>query len=77
MINPLSNSLAGMMNATKKLDTAANNIANASDEGSTVNIDEELLKTVSAEQEFQSNAVVLSRQNAMQKALGQLFDETV
>ena len=77
MINPLSNSLNGMMNATKKLDQAANNIANASNEGSDVNIEEEMLNTLSAKQEYQSNAFVLSRTNAMHKALGQIFDETV
>lgn len=77
MINPLSNSLNGMMNATKKLDAAASNIANASNEGSTVNMDEEILKTLQAKQEYQANAAVLARTNDMQKELGRIFDEIV
>ena len=77
MINPLSTSLNGMMNATKKLDSAANNIANASNEGSSVNIDSEMLKTVAASQDYQANAAVLARTSAMQKELGKIFDKTV
>lgn len=73
MINALSNSLTGMTNAVKKLDSAAQNIANASNEGSNVNIDEELLKTLSAKQEYQANAAVLKRT----AELGKIFDEIV
>ena len=80
MINALSNSLqsslTGMMNATKKLDTAAQNIANASNEGPTVNVDQEMINTLAAKNDFEANAVVLSRTNQMQKALGQILDET-
>lgn len=76
MINPLSNSLAGMMAATKKLDGVASNIANASTPGSNVNIEEELIKGLEAKQAYQANATVLSRTASMQKALGQIFDET-
>ncbi len=65
------------MTATKKLDAAAQNIATANSEGSTVNIDEEVLKTMQAQQEFEANAVVLSRSASMQKVLGSIFDETV
>lgn len=79
MINPLPNalssSLAGLQNASKKLDTAANNIANASNEGSTVNVDEEMINTLTARNDYEANAVVLSRTNAMQKLLGQILDE--
>lgn len=81
MINPvsnaLSNALSGMTNAAKKVDSAANNIANASNEGSTVNIDEEMIKTLAAKQEYQANAAVAARASSMQKELGKLFDETV
>ena len=77
MINPLSSSLTGMVNATKKLDSAAQNIANANNEGSTVNVDEEIFKTLQAKQDYQANASVLARTNQMQKELGKLFDETV
>ncbi|PZP56168.1 MAG: hypothetical protein DI586_04595 [Micavibrio aeruginosavorus] len=77
MINPLSTSLSGMMNATKKLDSAAQNIANANSEGSEVSLDQEVLKTMQAQQDFEANAVVLSRTASMQKVLGSIFDETV
>lgn len=73
MINSISNALTGLNNATKKLDTAANNIANASNEGSKVNVEEELLKTLEAKQEYQANAAVLKRT----KELGEIFDEIV
>lgn len=76
MINALSNSLSGMMNATKKLDTAAQNIANATNEGSQVNVDEEIINTIVAKNDFEANAVILARTSQMQKILGQILDET-
>lgn len=73
MINTISNALTGLNNATKKLDNAADNIANASNEGSKVNVEQELLKTLEAKQEYQANAAVLKRT----KELGDIFDEIV
>lgn len=75
MINTISNALSGMMSASKKLDNAANNIANADTKGfEDVNVTEELIGTLVAEQDFKANAVVLSRAKDMQEETNRLLD---
>ena len=75
MINTISNALSGMMSATRKLDTAANNIANADSKGfEEVNVTEELIGTLVAEQDFKANAVVLSRAKDLHEETNRLLD---
>lgn len=75
MINTISNALSGMISASKKLDSAANNIANADTKGfEDVNVTEELIGTLVAEQDFKANAVVLRRAKDMQEETNRLLD---
>jgi flagellar hook-associated protein FlgK len=77
MINPLSNSVSGLLAASRKLGESAARIAASPAPASTVNLDEELVTIKIAEQSYKANAQVLRTSRDMQDELLKAFDLTV
>jgi hypothetical protein len=77
MINPLSNSVSGLMAASRKLEDSAARIATSPATPTPVSLDEELVTIKVAEQTYKANAQVLRASRDMQDELLRAFDQTV
>ena len=77
MIGAISTALTGLMAASKKAEGAAVNVANATTEGSQVDLAEEAVTLKMAEISYKANLGVLQTAKEMSEELGRLFDKKV
>jgi flagellar hook protein FlgE len=81
MVSAIDNALTGLQSATRKVDTAAQNIANVStpgyttENGDTVDLSEEAVNMVIGKTAFKANVSVLNTAAEMDKDLQRLFDK--
>lgn len=75
MVNAISNALNGMTAATRKADTAASNIANATTPGFEVDLAKEAVDLKVAEFSYKANAKVVATLKSMDEELGRILDE--
>ena len=77
MINPLSNSVSGLLAASRKLGESAARIAASPAPTASVNLDEELVTIKAVEQTYKANAQALRASRDMQNELLRAFDQKV
>jgi len=78
MIGAISNALSGLTNASKQVESAANNIANSTTPaGDTVELSEEAVNLILAETSYKANLATIKTANELSEELLRLFDETV
>lgn len=79
MIDAINSGLAGLLSATKKVESAANNIANLTTpvaEGQDeVNLSEEAVNLILAETEYKANLATIKTASELSDDLFRIFDE--
>ncbi len=77
MIGAISTAVSGLFTASKKVEGAATNIANATTPGYNVDLASEAVDLKIAEISYKANIGVLKTADEMSKELGRLFDKKV
>jgi flagellar hook-associated protein FlgK len=71
--NPLNFAVSGLKKASAEVADSAFKIVNADTQD--VNVESEMINTLTASQSYKANAQVISMTKRMEDALGQIFDE--
>lgn len=78
MVDAISTALSGLQNATNRVNSAANNIANIStprDDGVTVDLSTEAINLLLAETEFKANLATIKTAEDLSDELLSIFDD--
>ncbi len=77
MLGAITNALSGLYTATRKVNEAANNIANVTTPGYNVDLAEEAVNLKIGEFAYRANLATIRTAEKMDEDLRRLFDETV